>query len=422
MLAILVMAGPWACGGLELAGPNDASPEPDDAAAESVAPPAPDSAGGVDVRDGPDDVRPGDASGLDAPADIPLDVTSPIDAKPPPVDAMDVSPPESGPDTLPPPDADASPVDGAAPPPTTLASGQTPQMIAADDTNVYWLNGDGSLLSCPTSGCPGGVGTLLASNGPGLGYSGYPGEIAVYAASTVYYADNTLNVSDCASTGCGLAPTTYAAGTIDASFPFEGEPFIVTDATNVYFSDGADLFQCPALASCSGPIVLATWEAVDGGAHWLLGPIAVSPTEVYYAVQWPIPKILAVPIGGGPTRTVCEEFGPMAPSEFVYAGAYVYFIDHHYAMTEIQACASDGSSFSPTTYVTDTGPMGLATDGVNVYWGNDALSTHVSRCAVGAACAAPYDIATGQDIPSAVAVNSTTVFWITETEVNSAPK
>jgi hypothetical protein len=94
---------------------------------------------------------------------------------------------------------------------TPMATGLTyPQRIALDDQNVYWTNfgtsgsgANGSVMTCPISGCGAGP-TTLAS-----GQSGAEG-IAVDGSNVYWTASNAGTVSVCPKLGCGAGPVVLA--------------------------------------------------------------------------------------------------------------------------------------------------------------------------------------------------------------------
>ncbi len=384
----------------------------------------PDGASAGDSGSGAD-ARP-DVQGMDAP---PFDA----DASPEvgPVDgALDVDSSfdvfESGFDVF---TVDAGPPwDGG--PTTTIATGENPVSLVADDVNVYWVNSGYTVVDCPVSGCPGNVPNLLALNGIGYGYA----DDLTVTGGSVYYLATSYAIDDCAVAGCALTPTTYEPGIafdagVDAGLDggLDGGAFdggflsiyaLASDAANVYFSDGTSLLQCPVAATCAAPLTLAKVAAGD-----LMSAPALSATEVFYCDSgFSTSSIQAVPVGGGAPRTVCT----LAPSSFVsltallYAGSYVYFVDA-YDPHSIYECPAAGGGMA-AVYWSDVAPTGLATDGARLFWTNNASSGDVGTCAIGATCTSPSTVATAQDYPTSIAVNSSSVFWATATAVYAAAK
>ena len=130
-------------------------------------------------------------------------------------------------------------------------------------------------------------------------------------------------------------------------------------------------------------------------------------------------SIRSIPIGGGTEQTLCKGYVLSYVQSMVQAGGYVYFTSG-YVSTSIYQCPVTGGS--PTVFATDVAPYGLATDGANLYWTNYTTGGSVVACAAGESCASPRTVASGQDYPQAIAVNSTRVFWATTADIYSAVK
>ena len=68
------------------------------------------------------------------------------------------------------------------------------------------------------------------------------------------------------------------------------------------------------------------------------------------------------------------------------------------------------ASCNPTVFsANQSGLNPIAADGTNVYWTTGVGATLLS-CAVGAGCAAPTTLATGQNV-GGIAVDATSVYW-----------
>jgi hypothetical protein len=413
--------GSWACGsatGLneEGSGTGSGAPQPDGESPDSPRPPPddviepPDGCGGcIDVItfDSPDVIEPFDVS--PPPFDAP-DVIEPFDVSPPPFDAPDGIEPF---DVLPPPfdgpQDTGPPWDGGTP--VVVASEEQPANLALDDTYVYWENNGGSAVDCPLAGCPGNTPTLLSVGDVGFEYY----QTLAVGGGLAYFIDINENIVDCSGGGCSNTPTTYSSSTEDdASFGF-GYEQLVTDSANVYFTDESNIYQCPLASSCSSPATIVT------STNAYLGPLSVSPTEVFYADDGSSTQFIrAVPIGGGKSRRVCTSSLIEAVQTMVWTPSYVYFTTGD-DPTSIYQCASAGGT-SPTVYVSDDYPYGLAADGANLYWTNAISPGNVATCPLGFTCSGSKTIATNQDTPLAIAVNATDVYWTTTNDVYRATK
>jgi hypothetical protein len=324
-------------------------------------------------------------------------------------------------DSGPPPDA-GPPWDGGAP--VTIAAGeQQPESLALDDVHVYWQNSGGTVLDCPLSGCPNNLPTLLAFNGEGENYYGLQAIAA--GASTAFFITSSASIDSCASGGCGLAPATYFADPdseqFDGGFFFDGGGGsvnnVVNDSSNLYFTDSNSIYSCPIESTCPAAKNLITTDV--GG----IGVLAVSATEVFYVDESGNlnQRIRAVPIAGGAARVVCKSSNFLyGVNSLVVAGGYVYFTTSNDSSSIYQCLAAGGGT--PTTFAIDEAPYGLATDGVSLYWTNNSSQGLIGTCPIGASCIGSRTIASGQKYPQAIAVNSTAVYWTTETGIYSAAK
>lgn len=180
-----------------------------------------------------------------------------------------------------------------------IATEQNPFAIAVDSQTVYWLNGDGTVMSCAKTGC--GAPSLVAT-GTAVFYPGrvitdgtnvyWSTEDTLYACpvggctSPILIADGQNNVrglavangllywgsgdaiESCSISGCGDSPTTLATGQFIAMS-------VATDGTNLYWtSSNAAVRKC-SLASCtpttlySAPFDTALSLALDATSAWI---------------------------------------------------------------------------------------------------------------------------------------------------------
>jgi hypothetical protein len=238
--------------------------------------------------------------------------------------------------------------------PTVLASGQAaPSRMAIDSESIYWGNygsgsaPDGSIASCPKTGC-GGQPTLLATGVTG------PVGIAVDAANVYWVEPPTGNVSSCPKSGCGTNPPTILAGD-------EDDPFAVAvDSTGLYWvTPDGDVRTCQP-DSCTPHSLAKNQDGAeyvglyDGGIYWTTNAqigsvsecsetncsmpstltsvsfpdgIAVDGTGVYWVIEQPAGSLMTCPLtgcGAGP-KTLAS--GQGTPFGIALDSAYVYFTD-----------------------------------------------------------------------------------------------
>jgi hypothetical protein len=202
---------------------------------------------------------------------------------------------------------DSCAIGGCGGMPTTIASGQPNAIgIAVAAANVYWVSTakEGSVSTCPVTGCPPSGPIALANAEP------YPFAIAADATGA-YWVTTAGDVRFCQTGGCDLHPVTLASnqGTLQ---------YVVVHDGAIYWSSEVD---DGSVATCSesgcSPITLAMPEDPAG--------IGVDETGIYWADKTPSGSIEMCPPGGcgvgGPQVLATaqgEPFGIALDAHFVY--------------------------------------------------------------------------------------------------------
>ena len=204
--------------------------------------------------------------------------------------------------------------------------------------------------------------------------------------------------------------------TISQSFVAQN---LAVAATGAYWSTQTSLVRCPATGCAGSPTVI---DPANGG-----GLVAVDASDVYWistAYTGSSPATLyRCPLAG------CGGSGtPVAAvvdaTALTVAGGTLYWIEiagsYMGAGGTLQSCPVSGCTQPKTLAAGIPAPVGLATDGVNVYVtsapdiGSPSGIGSVLRCPVTGCPGGPTEIATGQDIPGAIAVDDTSVYWVNQ--------
>ncbi len=263
--------------------------------------------------------------------------------------------------------------------------------IVVHGGTIYWAQessaypawaGDGSLRSCPITGCE-GVQTQLGATGcagsgtPCTGTSGIM-DITSDGNTVVWSTNGTQRVLACPAAGCGTNQPTELAG--QASGAAGAELTIV--GPDVYWVSQAgfaaiqqapptnSIFRC-AKTGCSG-----TPSPVAAGLG--LGGIATDGTHLWYVergtyfpvqLNWDPSKVMRVPITGGPPAAIATlPGGTGALAGVTNNGAY-YFAGvkppPFPGYTIVEVSASGGVN---TLATRPSMPEWLTLDGGALYW------------------------------------------------------
>jgi hypothetical protein len=176
--------------------------------------------------------------------------------------------------------------------------------FAVGGGRVYFSVMGGPLVSCPDTGCTGGLSsaTVIAP----------VGQLASVAAtaSTVAWRDGTGSVFSCASSGCAT-PTTISSQPDSARG-------IAANAAGVYWTNAPAnaIMMCPASGCTNGATTLASSQSIVGTA-----PIAVDASGVYWSTTDGIMQV--DPSGCAPPRLVGTYVGIV--TAIALDAANVYF-------------------------------------------------------------------------------------------------
>ena len=177
---------------------------------------------------------------------------------------------------------------------------------------------------------------------------------------------------------------------------------LYVDATDVYWTSSASpngaVMKC-AIGGCAQPTVVAANQA---GANSVTG----DAKNVYWAnyVAGTGQVALAPKTGGAtvPLATGISPFEVATSNNVVY---WTNILDN-----TVTKCATSGCNNVPVVVASgQNGPSGITLDSARIYWTN-VYGNQVTSCSL-PSCSAPVVVASGQAYPEHVAVDGTDAYW-----------
>jgi hypothetical protein len=275
-----------------------------------------------------------------------------------------------------------------------LASAQnTPRDIAVDAVNVYWCNSgtpgatDGTIMKVPIGG---GTPVTLASGQDNP-------EFLTIDATTVYWsnlgpggAGEVMRVPI-----AGGTPVTLGAST----FPQD----LVVDATYVYWADQKDgeIYRAPIAGGTQ-----VTFAAAPSAVG-----VAIDAARIYWTEVNAAGAVMSKPLDGGAAKTIAT--GQGSPWEVVVDATYAYWRDLDIGGTRFGIAMAPLAGGTPTFIGSLNGSGNLALDAKTLYMGTpSSVLGFAVPLTIPDGGAVPYtDFANGQQNPSGLAVDSTSLYW-----------
>jgi hypothetical protein len=286
---------------------------------------------------------------------------------------------------------------------STVLSAQfvPPGRLTIDATNVYWTNGDGTVRSTPLNGT--GATTVIAQDLSPMG-------IAV-DAQYAYLASQDGRVVRAPLDGSAALDGGAALDVLASSQPV---PYaLAIDATNVYWSNIAtgagngSIMACAKTGCPSGPTTLAS------GMH-VQYPYGIATTGgvVYWTSFNYGGELNTVPTTGGGMSTPGTNLG--YPYEVAISGTTVLTVLYGQGGGVATLTTTGGG----TPYHVAGGqsfPTEGTTDGVSAYWTLTIPSAQngatLMKCSLTSGLP-PQVLATGVQPAGSVAVDATSVYWL----------
>jgi hypothetical protein len=306
--------------------------------------------------------------------------------------------------------------------PVMLASGQAyATKIAIDDDSVYWVNYQTSfaVMKIGKDGTCGNAHACPVQLAPTKGFLDvyYPSVVAT-DGTNVYWSNYDGNCTD---------QTIYQVRTDGTSFVRLGSlpcgaAGLSVAGGSVYWARGT-VFRAPPGSMDAGAVVAL--PPADAGTASTVFSVLADATHVYFTT-YEDGFLYGVPLGsscseGASCAVLVTGDTPSGPVGLTMAGDYLYWTN--VADGTIKRVPKAGGT--RTVIATGQGyAQAITNDGVNLYWANFVDSTvRTAPLSAEKACDASTCtiLASGQQLPSGIAVDDKAIYWTTQTMTVSMP-
>jgi hypothetical protein len=269
-----------------------------------------------------------------------------------------------------------------------------PNGITVANRTVYFTSVDDTLETCMADDC---MNTLtVMTNGQATPRGITSDATSIYWANEGLVVDGGLvgSIATCGLLGC-------AGGFAHVLAPMQVGPYDVVVGSGIaYWTDnyGKAVRSC-SVAGCSGePTTLAADPT-------LLSGIAIDVTSVYWAEE-SAGNIIKCPLGGCTTLTQFAT-GQSQPTKLDVANDTLFWS----TSGAIMSCPTSGCVGAPHVFASgQSSAYAIAHDATTLYWSLYEPAGKVLACTL-AGCAMPTVLGALQDLPSAIAVDDSSVYW-----------
>lgn len=292
--------------------------------------------------------------------------------------------------------------------PVTLAVTHGSIGIAIDSTFVYWADNEaGAINKVSKSLTRLGTPTPVASGAAAQNVQGLASD-----GTYLYWTNKTASGQVHRALPTGAALTTIATG--------QAQPdWIASNGTTVAWTNQANNQVMAAPVTSDGGVAPRQLNA-SGELGTTPAGIAIDSANVYYASKLGGGGLAeTVPLGGGPV----SELGTATYVGMAVDSSYVYWTGG-FGNPSVYQNTKAGTTATEKTIAAGalTCPLAITSDGANVYFldqgtstcappGNDAGALY--RIPIGNGGALPSPLVAGLNDPQGIAVDGTTVYWVT---------
>jgi hypothetical protein len=275
--------------------------------------------------------------------------------------------------------------------------------IVVDGTTLYWGAVNEGILTCPTTGCDGGVAQLYQADD-------YPIALTVdsnnaYWVGRYVDAGGSFSALQCSKPSC----TTPIVLTPPLASSTRG---LAVDGTDVYIG-ATNILKC-AIGGCGGAPTSIGDNVTDG-----IADLVLDTSTIYFPyTTWA--AVMSCPKTGCVYPTTLASSQPYAVRITRYGGE-IFWVNGGFTETSGSIMRCDPNNcLNPTVVASgQLAPTGIAVDASGIYWVNLGTSTvqfvdsEVRMCPLSGCTGAPITLASAQQA-NGVALDANNVYYVAE--------